>query len=194
MLRQVRRGLGQHRLAQLHEVLLICHAPGGGLSTSVTNMLCSNRYGADSANIDWHSYTRRDSLVFFAGSNDGAYGYGTIQPESQTKNVVAVGATRMPASQLPAFGDIRAQGAPPDRRTLGVQGSGFRGLDVQVVPARPRALGLGFQGLWGEGNYPARARRVVCESTHAEQLGSLGDPAAMVGRLGSRWWPPALEP
>eukprot|EP00976_Prorocentrum_cordatum_P111513 1195376-Prorocentrum_minimum.AAC.6 len=115
----------------------------------------------------------------------------------------------MPASQLPAFGDIRAQGAPPDRRTLGlgfrghqllsdsctlrlafwvlgVQGSGFRGLGVQVVPARPRALGLGFQGLRGEGNYPARARWLVCESTHAEQLGSLGDSAVMVRRLGSR--------
>ena len=34
-----------------------------------------------------------------------------------------------------------------------------------------------------EKDHPTRARRVVGESPHAEQLGSLGNPAVMIGVL-----------
>ena len=92
-------------------------------------------YNAAVANIDFHSHSKPDSLIFFAASNDGQkwvrargshagpdtwlvvvmrgrvssggvwgselgtgcgvlQGYGSIQPEAQAKNVLAVGATR----------------------------------------------------------------------------------------------------
>jgi hypothetical protein len=41
------------------------------------------------ANIDYHTFLRKDSLVFFAASNDGSEGgYGSIQPESQARSTV----------------------------------------------------------------------------------------------------------
>ena len=48
-------------------------------------------YDAAAANMDFHTHARPDSLVVFAASNDGDdWGYGSIQPESQAKNVLTV--------------------------------------------------------------------------------------------------------
>jgi hypothetical protein len=46
-------------------------------------------------------------LILFAASNDGEGGYGTIQPESSSKNVVAVGATRTAASSLADYASVK---------------------------------------------------------------------------------------
>ena len=52
-------------------------------------------YNAAVANIDFHTHAKPDSLIVFAASNDGQrWGYGSIQPEAQAKNVLSVGATR----------------------------------------------------------------------------------------------------
>jgi hypothetical protein len=61
-------------------------------------------YDAAMANFDYHTWLHRDSLVVFAASNDGQrWGYGSLQPEAQGKNALAVGATRTAAAAREDF-------------------------------------------------------------------------------------------
>lgn len=67
-------------------------------------------YDEDTASYDFHAHSRGDSLVLIAASNDGAnWGYGSIQPSSQSKNTIAVGSTRMSSHQIPEWARLMAK-------------------------------------------------------------------------------------